>query len=203
MPSDSSESTDTSRAERACVVCAAVFSDGKHNKKYCSPDCQAEAARRRAAAWYAERRRDPDLRARVAEGSRRHHQRIKTDPDQYAAHLAATAAWRAANPEKVRESERAYWRANAARKREKDHRRRARLLSAFVEDVNIDVLWERDGGVCGICGALVDRDLAWPGRMVATIDHVVPLARGGEHSYANAQLAHMGCNARKGDRLST
>jgi 5-methylcytosine-specific restriction endonuclease McrA len=30
------------------------------------------------------------------------------------------------------------------------------------------------------------------------IDHVIPLARGGEHSYANAQAAHGPCNMRKG-----
>lgn len=186
---------------RTCPICAHPF-PGERNKKYCGPECQAEAARRRASAWYAERRDDPLVRARLAEGSRRHHEWVKADPLRYAAQQAATAAWRAANPDKVRETERAYWRANAARKREKDHRRRARLLNAFVEDVNIDVLWERDSGACGICSDPVDRDLAWPGRMVATIDHVVPLARGGEHSYANAQLAHMGCNARKGDRIA-
>lgn len=192
---------DVAHITRPCATCDIAYL-GDSRSRHCSPDCKAEAARRRAAAWYAERREDPDLRSRVREGSRRHYEKVKADPDSWAGRLATTAAWRDANPEKVRESERAYWRANRDRKREKDHRRRARLLGAFVEDVNIDVLWERDAGICGICSESVDRELSWPGRMVATIDHVIPLARGGEHSYANAQLAHMGCNARKGDRVA-
>jgi 5-methylcytosine-specific restriction endonuclease McrA len=36
--------------------------------------------------------------------------------------------------------------------------------------------------------------------MSATIDHIKPLSKGGEHSYANTALAHYGCNARKRDR---
>jgi 5-methylcytosine-specific restriction endonuclease McrA len=33
------------------------------------------------------------------------------------------------------------------------------------------------------------------------LDHVVPLSRGGEHSYANVQVAHPFCNLSKGPRL--
>lgn len=32
-------------------------------------------------------------------------------------------------------------------------------------------------------------------------DHIVPLAEGGEHSYANVQVAHVFCNRSKGGRL--
>ena len=30
-----------------------------------------------------------------------------------------------------------------------------------------------------------------------SIDHIVPLSKGGEHSYANCALAHTGCNSAK------
>lgn len=35
-----------------------------------------------------------------------------------------------------------------------------------------------------------------------TLDHVVPLARGGEHSYRNVKLAHPLCNSRKGAKVA-
>lgn len=36
---------------------------------------------------------------------------------------------------------------------------------------------------------------------MATIDHVIPLSRGGEHLPANVQAACLRCNSAKHDRL--
>jgi 5-methylcytosine-specific restriction endonuclease McrA len=36
--------------------------------------------------------------------------------------------------------------------------------------------------------------------LAATIDHIVPLAAGGDDTKANVQLAHRRCNTRKGAR---
>lgn len=49
---------------------------------------------------------------------------------------------------------------------------------------------ERDDGVCGICGEDVDP-------FDFHVDHIIPCAQGGEHSYENVQLAHPGCNTKK------
>ena len=72
-------------------------------------------------------------------------------------------------------------------------RRRARLLGAFVEDVDRAVVLARYNGLCGICGDAVD-----PERF--DVDHIIPLLVGGEHSYANTQPAHPSCNYRKPKR---
>jgi 5-methylcytosine-specific restriction endonuclease McrA len=39
--------------------------------------------------------------------------------------------------------------------------------------------------------------------MSASVDHIIPLVLGGEHSMANVQAAHLVCNLRKGDRLNS
>lgn len=57
----------------------------------------------------------------------------------------------------------------------------------------------RDGMDCAYCGVTTiwkheDRKL-WP-----TLDHVIPLSKGGPHVLANAVLACFSCNARKGNR---
>jgi 5-methylcytosine-specific restriction endonuclease McrA len=33
------------------------------------------------------------------------------------------------------------------------------------------------------------------------VDHIVPIMRGGVHSYANVQLAHPRCNRMKGAKI--
>jgi 5-methylcytosine-specific restriction endonuclease McrA len=35
-----------------------------------------------------------------------------------------------------------------------------------------------------------------------SIDHIVPIARGGEHEWDNVQPAHLGCNIQKNDRVA-
>ena len=69
--------------------------------------------------------------------------------------------------------------------------RRARKLGVEHEAIEPLVVLERDDGICGICGKDVDP-------MSFEMDHIIPLARGGSHTYANMQVAHMPCNRRKG-----
>jgi 5-methylcytosine-specific restriction endonuclease McrA len=71
--------------------------------------------------------------------------------------------------------------------------RRARIFGAFVEVVDPVVVFARDGGICGICGVSVGQD-SWE------VDHRIPLARGGLHSYDNVQVSHARCNRSKGAR---
>jgi 5-methylcytosine-specific restriction endonuclease McrA len=56
---------------------------------------------------------------------------------------------------------------------------------------------QRDGWRCGICSKKVRPDLEHPDPYCASIDHVLPLARGGDNSPANLQLAHLRCNLSK------
>jgi 5-methylcytosine-specific restriction endonuclease McrA len=60
------------------------------------------------------------------------------------------------------------------------------------------VVYRRDGWVCGICREPVDPELESPHLMAASLDHVIPLCRGGTHTYDNVQLAHFLCNSIKG-----
>lgn len=80
-------------------------------------------------------------------------------------------------------------------------RRRARLVGAFVAEVNAVEVFDRDGWICQLCGNPVDRNLRHPDLMAASLDHIVPLARGGTHEPDNCQLAHLICNSTKGDKL--
>jgi len=73
--------------------------------------------------------------------------------------------------------------------------RRALMRDAWIEDVSTDIVWRRDNGTCHLCGDLADAD-DWH------LDHVIPLARGGSHSYLNCAVSHPACNLKKSDNLS-
>ena len=75
-------------------------------------------------------------------------------------------------------------------------------------DITLEKLFKRDSGVCYLCGKPCD----WSDRDVKrriigikypSMDHVIPVSKGGEHSWQNVRLAHFGCNSAKSNKLLT
>ena len=70
-------------------------------------------------------------------------------------------------------------------------------------------IMKRDGNACAICGKPVDMDdyhitktgRRRPDAMYPSVDHIIPLAKGGTHTWDNVQLAHYMCNALKSDHV--
>lgn len=87
--------------------------------------------------------------------------------------------------------------AERSRNARKSSRRRALIRGSFVEDVDLQVLADRDGWVCHLCSRKVRKRAKVGSPMSPSIDHIVPLSRGGEHSYMNTALAHLRCNLAK------
>lgn len=92
----------------------------------------------------------------------------------------------------------------------KETRRRAKIKDALVDsDIDLHTLFDIDKGRCYICGGECD----WndketrPGGIVCgdlypSIDHVIPLAKGGKHEWGNVKLAHRICNSKKAASIS-
>ncbi|HEX8637935.1 MAG TPA: HNH endonuclease [Pyrinomonadaceae bacterium] len=55
---------------------------------------------------------------------------------------------------------------------------------------------KRDGLNCYLCGKLLTY-------ATATIEHVIPLFRGGDHKPENAKIACQSCNSKKGTKTLT
>ena len=79
--------------------------------------------------------------------------------------------------------------------------REKQLIAVFIEPVDYESLFNRDDGICGICGLPVLFDKFADDNWGGTIDHIVPISVGGKHSMANCQLAHRICNSLKSNSL--
>ena len=56
--------------------------------------------------------------------------------------------------------------------------------------------------ICGICGKPVDFSYRNPHPLAPTVDHIIPVTKGGHPSdISNLQLAHRCCNRQKSDKL--
>lgn len=78
-------------------------------------------------------------------------------------------------------------------------RRKAQQRGVTVETVNPFTVLERDGWRCQLCGVATPKGLrgTYDDR-APEVDHIIPLALGGEHSYRNCQCACRKCNLEKG-----
>jgi predicted nucleic acid-binding Zn ribbon protein len=79
-------------------------------------------------------------------------------------------------------------------------KRRKSLKGVESEFYTHNEIAERDGWRCQLCRKMVNKRLKYPHPMCASIDHIVPISKGGTDVRVNVQLAHLVCNMSKGNR---
>jgi 5-methylcytosine-specific restriction endonuclease McrA len=63
-------------------------------------------------------------------------------------------------------------------------------------------LYEMYDWICHLCKEDIDPMLRFPNKRAATMDHLIPLSRGGTHTWDNVAPAHRDCNEAKADSLT-
>lgn len=162
-----------------CPQCGVTFTATQTaRQRFCSVRCQKRAHRNSSKRVCSEPDCDRPMQAKGLCG--RH----------YNAQSPNRASWKRNGRPEVR-------RAGLRRSTQK---RRALLRDPNAELIDRDAIGDRDGWLCGLCRKPVDRTLAYPAPMGASLDHIVPLSLGGGHNPANVQIAHLFCNVSKGNR---
>jgi len=59
-------------------------------------------------------------------------------------------------------------------------------------------VFERDQGICWLCGRATNASKTWPHPLAPTLDHVRPRSLGGLANAANCRCAHYFCNTLRG-----
>lgn len=97
-------------------------------------------------------------------------------------------------------------------RRTANHRHRARMYGvAYEPGITLQKVYQRDKGICYLCGCKTSKADSWYtedgyhvcGDTYPTIDHVIPMAKGGGHTWGNVRLACRQCNSIKSDHLLT
>lgn len=180
-----------------CSHCGTLFAEGtKSGKRFCSTECQGLAYKRAKAqervSLLGERNcafcLEPVPLERRADAKH-----CSTECQQ--------SDWYFRHGDRLRQAARSWAQANPDRRSEHHHRREARKAGIATERIDIDVVWARDNGHCWICSGLVDPDAKYPHPLSRSLDHIIPLAKGGSHTLNNVATAHLRCNISKKDRL--
>ena len=77
-------------------------------------------------------------------------------------------------------------------------------VKKFDKTITLDAVITRYNGICQICGQAIDKSDIINGHIrgrYPTVDHIIPISKGGAHTWDNVQLAHMACNAGKCDKI--
>lgn len=85
------------------------------------------------------------------------------------------------------------------KKHEIRRRTRKRVNGNADYTISLAKLYKRDHGICAICGKLVNMDTDTNSDDYGSIDHIIPLSKGGTHTWGNVQLTHRICNSVKSD----
>ena len=77
------------------------------------------------------------------------------------------------------------------------HVRRARKRGIAHETIDLPNLLARDKFKCGICAKAISVKHRYPHPLSPSIDHIIPLSKGGSHTWVNVQDSHHECNQLK------
>lgn len=170
-----------------CIVCGKEFK-GRTDAKYCSDKCRKENDRRKSNEYLKSKHKNKKHICKecgkefIPEyGNKRRTFCSDTCLKEYVHQLS-----------KVR------------------RRRKIKENGEVDLGITLNKLIKRDKDICKMCGKAIDiHDYLINkcgnfivGDKYPSIDHIIPIAKGGTHTWNNVQLAHFRCNTLKSDRIT-
>ena len=194
-------SSQDSNPSKECVICGHPLP--AYKRKYCDEVC--------ARAGHRERRKPYNRRvlAEMREATRKRRAQREQERTKICRACGKPFVWKW-GPDQVYCTRECKWNGDhenpgrfkktlpdSERKRRERERSKHRHRKLRNGGIDREAIFERDGWICQLCGKPVNPGIRFPDPMSPSLDHIHPLALGGQHIPDNLQLAHYGCNSRK------
>jgi len=194
------------RVKRICQYCGNLFETNQPKAKYCSDKCQRKQHAKQYAGVHRrqlkERKYNTSMVSNycICKNCKRHYIPIKKDYNTFCSRECSYTYKKERRCKYCKifkaNKDDTYYCKNCAKKMAR-HRRRAIERNVKAEHVLFANILKRDRGKCQICGIRVHKRFNIQDLKSATIDHIIALSNGGQHTYDNVQLACWGCNSKK------
>ena len=201
--------------DTVCQICGSMFVSNDDHRIYCSKKCAVIASRKytskqerkQAERQRAKERRKSEIEARQLQKAEERAIKIallQEEKKRARTHSCIVCGNLTTRPKYCSDKC-----CNNAGNNRRMNRRRAKINAALIDkDITLMDVYKNDMGVCYICG----RSCSWDdkiekngtiicGQTYPSIDHVIPLSKGGMHSWGNVRLSCRECNWKKSDIL--
>lgn len=190
---------------KQCLICKETFEGTQSGSDYCSDKCRAIRYTHICIQCGDEFKTDHAANTLCSDECRR--QRKREQYEQYKANKIDKIddrqfTCKECNTKVIAsygDKRREFCSLKCNRKFGNRYRRMKKKANGKVQKISSSKVFDRDGWQCGICGKQVDPDLEFPHPKSVSLDHIVPLAKGGTHTWGNVQCAHLECNRTKSD----
>jgi hypothetical protein len=180
---NSSKKHKRPKVKRACQVCHRDFETAIQTQRNCSKECRAKAQSVRASESFRTKQQ-----AKYPDGTRTTLCGWCGEERTFKIGESVVNAY---HPNCSKEAERARYRIKTV-KRQK-HKNPNRISHEQVV--------KEHGSTCHICNKEIDLSLPRTSKLGLTLDHVMPLSKGGTDTMDNLRPAHWLCNIRKSNKL--
>ena len=171
--------------QKTCAICSTNYSTGFTHSVYCSANCRRVAGIERSKRVWKETAKQIYPNGIKTKECQWCHQPMQVKAERY-------QASRLYHPDCSKEAER-------ARYRIKTVKRQSKLVKP--SRLAADEVVRTYGSNCHICQQPIDPSLPRTSKLGLTVDHVIPLSKGGSDTIDNLRPAHWSCNNRKSDKL--
>lgn len=179
------QATFTWQTVRTCIWCFKDFMPGTHCDLLCSKQCKQGRMNQQKRFTCMDRCELPLCkcgRPATPPKEKRHRQKS----------LGRSKTCDRCRAQKLRE-------ADLGRGQHKSSFRRSVVKNG--EKIRTNDLVARDGFDCQICNIVIDWAKRRERKWWPSLDHVIPISKGGQHTLDNTRMVHLGCNMKKGARL--
>lgn len=188
-----------------CTYCGDNFIKGKR-KKFCSKECATESYKRsnskRECVYCKKYFRPSNHRKCCSNECKRKKENLDRKKRWRLRKCKYCGLWKHTVRRKYCSKECGRRGVNLSKELRKNERLKiARRNGQFDADIDIYKLIERDGGHCYLCGDDILFTCHFNDPKYPTIEHVMPIAKGGTHSWDNVKVACRECNTRKSTTL--
>ena len=211
------------KVKKTCCICGAEYWSERLNSKYCSDECKKIGRKK----YFKERYNNnaEKLKEQSREWREKHPEYIKAYADRYRKEnphydrdrwrkirgsekhvfecIVCGKVFETWNPNKITCSDEC--KRENIRRKHSSRKRRIPKSQLVDKDITLEALYEKEDGICYLCGGKcdwsdIDMEKNRTGLTYPTIEHVIPISKGGLHAWGNVRLAHMWCNAVKRDK---
>ena len=195
------------KVTKKCEWCGKEFKgNNDYRIKFCSKECQQTSYSRKSRKYGPMDKRLEELK--LNKEKRLIERQKEIEARKIARTVTKTCKWCGDDfttdiPNKLTCSE------YCSRKRSyKKRDKRINRYNTVDNDISLPRLYKRDQGICYLCHSKTDPTdiVRYPTYVIAgprypTIEHVIPIAKGGLHAWDNIKLACKQCNSTKSDSV--